>query len=274
MSRDTVTRHTFAFYKENLSNALSDGGMAELFAQWVTAVGMAELFFKSCRAQKIVSRDKSLHDRLVKITRVRAGETFILFDEKINITISANQEMLDSKEIVSGEIMEVQENKQLKPKITLYLPILKKEALEHAAYVAAQMGVATIVPVVTKKSLKILSDKEVLRLKKIMIGACEQSKQFIRPLIETTVDLEQANFSNLLICLDEHGDKINRWIKSTCRPDEHRPISLLLGPEGGLDTQEKIFLKEKGFSFIKLTPTVLRAKEAVTVGLGLLRTIL
>ena len=48
-------------------------------------------------------------------------------------------------------------------------------------------------------------------------------------------------------------------------------IFLLWGPEGDLTSTEKQQVLTAGFQFSKLTPTVLRASQAVAVGLGLIR---
>ena len=101
-----------------------------------------------------------------------------------------------------------------------------------------------------------------------MISACEQSKQFIQPKIGQATKLEDLNFpkDSKLICFDEHGSKIESINKSI-------PISILVGPEGGFLDEEKSLLKKSGFNFYRLTPTILRAQEAVAVGLGIVRSI-
>ncbi len=48
----------------------------------------------------------------------------------------------------------------------------------------------------------------------------------------------------------------------------------VIGPEGDLTKEEKAYLKEQGFLFCALTPTVLRAQQAVALGLGILRSYL
>ena len=52
------------------------------------------------------------------------------------------------------------------------------------------------------------------------------------------------------------------------------PIYGSVGPEGDLTLEEKAYLKQLGFVFCALTPTVLRAQQAVALGLGVLRSYL
>ena len=49
---------------------------------------------------------------------------------------------------------------------------------------------------------------------------------------------------------------------------------MLVGPEGDLTHEEKQFVDDHGFIFCKLTPTIMRAHQAVAVGLGVLRSML
>jgi RsmE family RNA methyltransferase len=49
---------------------------------------------------------------------------------------------------------------------------------------------------------------------------------------------------------------------------------LFVGPEGDLTDQEKVLLKQNGFIFCALTPTILRACEAIALGAGVVRSIL
>ena len=51
-------------------------------------------------------------------------------------------------------------------------------------------------------------------------------------------------------------------------------IVLMVGPEGDLMGDEKAYLNGNGFVFCQLTPTILRAQQAVTVSVGALRSLL
>jgi len=48
----------------------------------------------------------------------------------------------------------------------------------------------------------------------------------------------------------------------------------MIGPEGDLTAQEKELLKERGVQFLRLTPTILRAQQAVVVAMGIFRSLL
>lgn len=246
-----MSKHTFAIYKENLS----------------------ELIVSLHEKDRLYFKDTTLSNRLVKILRIQPQEKFILFDETIHVELVAHENMFINKREIDSTIQKKSPNTPLAPHITLLLPILKKEALEQAAYVAAQMGVTQVIPVVTKKSEQKLSEKEIERLQKIMIAACEQSKNFTPPTLHKIQSLTQSiHQDGYKICFDEDGSPLATLITNLKNVSD-TPLLVTLGPEGGFVEDEKKALQTAGFNFYKLTPTILRSREAVTVGLGIIRAV-
>lgn len=250
------SKHTFAFYCPNLSS----------------------LAAPLTPGQTLSFKDAELWNRLVTITRIRANEEFILFDDTNNIKFSAQPSMITDRRFISATLVEQHTNERLRPEITLYCPILKKDALENVVYVAAQVGVTTIVPISTQKTHDSeISQKEIERLKTIMLAACEQAKQFVPPVISNALPLSQAieqiqNESCSKIMFDENGAPLANLAQSFTQAKPSK-IYLTFGPESGFTTQEIELLHTAGLQSYKLTPTILRSREAATIGLGILRSL-
>jgi 16S rRNA (uracil1498-N3)-methyltransferase len=248
-----MSKHIFAIYHKNLSELSS-----------------------SLNPEETVSlKNPELWNRLIKILRIKPKEKFIIFNEQIHVEIEASDDILKNKRLISGIIKKKEPNKILSPHITLYLPLLKKEALESVVYCAAATGVTTIVPIITEKShVSQLDEKTKFRLNKIIIAACEQSKNFAGTKIESPVKLENLlthlEKNSYKICFDEDGDHASNLLKNL---SPNTPIATTLGPEGGFADHEKELLQNLHFNFYKLTPTILRSREAACVGLGLLRSL-
>jgi len=244
-----MSKHLFAIYSKNLDSLLS----------------------AKRENESILFDDALLKNRLTKILRIKPDEEFILFDEVIHARFSLEPTPANKK-VFYVNLLSKQKNLAIEPSITLYLPILKKEAFEYAIYVAAQMGVTTIIPVVTDKSAKTLPQRD--RLKKIMIAACEQSKNFMIPKLEQPQEFTQAiierEAGGSKICLDEDGAPAHELVNKLASSHDKNLI-ITLGPEGGFSENEKKALESAGFSFYRLTPTILRSREAITVGLGIVR---
>ncbi|MBS1988290.1 RsmE family RNA methyltransferase [Candidatus Dependentiae bacterium] len=213
--------------------------------------------------------------RVTRVLRLRAGENVIIFDDVQSQLIQLESPTFQNKKIITATLLEQTMHKQLKPRINLCIGLLKKDALQEVAYYAAAMGATHLVPVITSKVQRSWAgQKEEERLIKVMIAAAEQSKQFVLPKIENPLPFDQFITSPFCttqdqssIYFDVHGepllDQLNEH--SVKQPSI---ITLFWGPEGGLVPQEIAALDQHGFSCTVLTPTVLRAVDAVAIGLG------
>jgi 16S rRNA (uracil1498-N3)-methyltransferase len=251
----SIKSHIFSFYVSTLSTLIEN-----------KRVGNNLLF-----------RDSTLSHRLTRIIKLRDGDSFILFDDNIHALLNASSEMFSGKRIVAGSIRSISQNTFLKPEITLCVGLLRREAWDQVLYVAAQMGATRVVPLLTDRVQRSWgAEKEVARIEKIMVSAREQAKQFSAPIIERPISLEEflksEKSESVRICFEHEGKNLFEVLDDV-RNKENKKIDLLFGPEGGLSKQELNFAIENGFTMCGLTPTVLRSIEAVTVGLGVARSL-
>lgn len=219
--------------------------------------------------------DLALVHRITSVLRLQQEDPFVLFDDMFHAHVELGK---SSKKTCMVQIHAVEKNKQLLPKITFGLPILKKEAFEDALYSLVEYGATTLQPLTTEKVHRSSwSTKETERAERIVIAAAEQSKQFAVPSILPTISLTDFITKNLSgfthkVFFDPDGQTMSEFTAST-KISSDSSIFLLVGPEGDLTPQEKELLKKAGFSFVALTPTVLRAQQAAALGLGIFRTL-
>ena len=241
---DDEKSHQFSFYAQNCST----------LCQIENAVFTIE--------------DECLVHRVVRVVKLKTGDNFIIFDQKQNVLV----ELLECfKSKIKVRIVSLQKNIILTPQITFLLPVLKKEALEEAIYSLAEIGINYIQLVSTEKSRKQLTTKDIDRLQKIIISAAEQCKNYAFPVIYSIKSLQEC-----LNDLSLNSDKIIFDISGESFFKVHKQISLknmyiTIGPEGGLTVQELSMIKKYGFKVCSLTPTTLRALQAVAVGAALFR---
>lgn len=224
-------------------------------------------------------QDVTLWHRIVNVLHMAENDVVILFDGKKHLFLKLLSTTFSKKGSVEGVIHKIPKASLLTPEIHLYQGLVKKDAFEQIVYYAAQMGITSVTPVITKKihrSKK--NNKEAIRLKKIMITACEQAKQFVLPVIKepTKIDLlsplkmDQPNRCS--VYFDCQGKPL--WnLLSNLAINEFREIHVLIGPEGGLTSKEMALLNDFGMQCYALTPTVLRSREAVAVALGVIRSV-
>lgn len=255
MSKET---HTFAFYTDFVNFIVKNRACFDI--------------------QEIT--DPLIIHRVTNILRLDKNNIIIIFNSQYNITCRIIGIEFKNKIIV--ELTGIEPNVLLRPTITALLPILKREAFESAIYYLTQMGVQNIQLLITEKTHNLINVKwDNARVRKIMIAAAEQSKQFILPNLIDILPLDiyllskliNKSDNNINIFFDKSGGSLLSFINSiNSRNIEH--IFALVGPEADLTEKERAKLNEYGFNFCALTKTVLRSQDAVLLGVGALRSLL
>lgn len=160
-------KHTFALYTNQ-----------NLPTRQVTAPG--------CQLTLV---DADAWHQAANVLRLTPNEAVTLFDANTAVTITIQTL---KKSLIAGVITNIEATRPLTPTIHLYQGLLKKESFEAVAYCAAQMGATTLTPVIGKKIHRMwYSAKDNERLTKIMISACQQAKQFVLPIIQEPVTVEE-----------------------------------------------------------------------------------
>jgi 16S rRNA (uracil1498-N3)-methyltransferase len=220
--------------------------------------------------QLLTLTDADLMHRIVHVLRLRNGEQLMLFDGTMHVRLRIDS--IDKKKIV-GTVLMSEPTQPLQPTLTVWLPVLKREALEAAVDAVTQMGATTIALTYCAKSRQNLQEKDIQRLHKIAIAACEQAKQFAVPTIAAPAQLaeraEQLSTDQQLFFFDPTG--MPAYAACQQLHNDTKPTIVAIGPEGDLTTQEKEMLRDAGAQFVALTPTILRAEQAVALAVGLVR---
>ena len=244
--------HEFAIYLKNLSEQ-------KLKPNTIARISNTDLFH-----------------RITRVLRLKKDEFFILFDRSVNcsvVLLAASQ-----KDTIKVEVVECNQNTILSPNIKFLLPILKRDAFEQAIYSLVEFGANTIQLITTQKTQrKWGGQKEVERLEKVMIAAAEQSKNYALPNLCVPKALDQ-----IVQNLEKQATKIffdpigsdTFFVLENMRKSLPEHMILLVGPEGDLTNDEKSILKENNVKFCRLTPTILRAQQAVVVSLGIIRSLI
>ncbi|MCF7900072.1 RsmE family RNA methyltransferase [Candidatus Babeliales bacterium] len=226
------------------------------------------IFYKNfSELNQFISTDKDFIHRIIHVLRMKSGDTFIIFNQQYHGFLTL-QDLTTKK--VTGKLKNFQKNIIHVPHITLFLPVLKKEALSEAVYGAVECGVSAIQLVMTEKIQRSWQGKnELERLERVVIAAAEQAKCFSFPDIKEPISLSAA-ISSLksehILCADPEGISLKELsINGSC--------ALFLGPEGGLTEKERNDLQVTNAIFFKLTPTILRARQAAVLSIGFLRSL-
>jgi len=208
-----------------------------------------------------------------RVLRLRAGAAIMAFDGSGN---DYRCEILSVKgDEVSVRVGPRSSGLPESPlRITLVQAISRGERMDWTLQKATELGVRTIVPVLSARSVVRLDDsqaeKKLRHWRAIVAGACEQCGRSVVPEIRQPQEL-----SRYLASSAREGQ---RFVLSPTGPASlagltsvGARVELLIGPEGGLDDAELERAAASGYAPVRLGPRVLRTETAGIVALTVLQ---
>lgn len=207
-------------------------------------------------------------NHLVRVLRARVGQEF---DIATGTTVRRGRITAMSDERVEFELGEVAGSAQA-AQIALLLAIFKFDRMEWAIEKCTELGVARIVPTITRRSdarLVSASKKRVERWRRIALQASEQSRRVLPPEITDPVKLKDALSSaadlRIVLSESERKDSIKNILvyRAKARGSQSQPaVTLAIGPEGGWTEDELQLFQTNGWTSASLGETILRAETA------------
>lgn len=158
--------------------------------------------------------------------------------------------------------------------IELWIGISRGERMDLAIQKAVELGVHRIRPLFTERSqVRLDADRRKKRLQHwlgVVISACEQSGRRRVPAVEAPGNLEpalsQRRGTGLLLAPDAP-------MALSGLPSPGSRLTLLVGPEGGLSSQERGLAERSGFIPARLGPRILRTETAPLAALAAAQTL-
>jgi 16S rRNA (uracil1498-N3)-methyltransferase len=157
--------------------------------------------------------------------------------------------------------------------VTLFQGMPKGNKIEITLKYATMYGVSNIVLVDMKRTIQggIPSDQKKKRYEMIMKEASELSHRFEIPSLSYEKGLEQVNWSlyDLILLADEDEKTVTL---NDAIPDQIKGLrmALIIGPEGGIDPKERVFLKMHHAKLISLGSNILSSEIASLYALSIL----
>lgn len=223
--------------------------------------------------QALLDLPEHVHRHAVQVLRLKPGAIIRLFDGQ-GTEFEASLTEVEKRH--SRAKLETQlENASESPlPITLLQGISRGERMDFAIQKAVELGVSTIVPVVTERCNVQLSrdraDKRLQHWQGVLISACEQSGRAFLPDLMPVTTLEQTLSTSddaLKLVLDPQAETGFHDLQPPAR------LTLLIGPEGGLSDNEISLAQAQGFTALKFGPRILRTETAATAALAVVQTL-
>ena len=217
-------------------------------------------------------------NHIKNVLRMSAGEKICVINGQNNREYYCEITAIGN-DAVETRICEVRESDQeLKNKIVLFQGLPKSDKMELIIQKAVELGVHTIVPVSTERTVvKLDAKKEANKRKRwmnISESAAKQSGRLyipeVTPVVSYKEALSMAKEMDIRLIPYElaEGMEKTREIMSNIRPEQS--IAVFIGPEGGFESSEIEKAMEIGIQPITLGKRILRTETAGLVTLAML----
>ncbi len=175
-------------------------------------------------------------------------------------------------------LTEVQEHRPIEREslleLTLAQGISRGERMDLVVQKATELGVRRIVPVLAERSVVRLDErqeqKKLAHWRAIAVAACEQSGRNRVPEVTAA-----ATLNELLATLSPDSTRVLLSPTGTLSARDLAPLAgpltVLIGPEGGLTDAEQEASVSAGFMRMRLGPRVLRTETAALAALAALQ---
>ncbi|SMC67962.1 16S rRNA (uracil(1498)-N(3))-methyltransferase [Novosphingobium sp. B1] len=203
---------------------------------------------------------------LAKVMRVAPGDAVIVCD---NLTGEWVARVVEAgKRAVVVEVERCLREREAVPDFWLCAALLKKPNFDLVLEKATELGVARVVPVVTRRCVADKLNPE--RASTIMTEAAEQCARTALPELGETAKLDHLlrdwPKERKLFFADENGG----MPAAVAFAIHEGPAALLIGPEGGFDETERALVRAHPAAVaLSLGPRVLRGETAAIAGTAL-----
>lgn len=208
------------------------------------------------------------------VLRCRNGDRIFISDAKG--TTYTTEIISTSQKSVTLTIMHVSDSPAADSplQITLFQGLLKGAKMDLVVQKATELGVRSIVPVITERS-QLRATRKLPRWRKIAEEASRVAGRSFIPEICGTAQFEQfvsgthADPVQNSILFWEEGGKALSGVTARMRNSD--PISVFVGPEGGFSQQEAELASDNGIAICTLGKRMLRAETAAISVLAILQ---
>ena len=204
-------------------------------------------------------------EHLARVLRARVGQEFEIA-AGASVRHGRITKVTDQRvEFELGEPVPLVES----PTVSLLLGVFKFDRMEWAIEKCTELGVARIVPVVTRRTeahLAASATKRRERWERIARQAAEQSRRASQPVVSSPVRLTEAvglsAAARIVLAESERQITLKDALEAQASAKD---VALAVGPEGGWSEDEQALFSQAGWTSASLGPTILRAETAAIV---------
>lgn len=224
------------------------------------------------KAEMSLELDQRAHHYLLHVLRMKAEDELAIFNDQ-QMEFAGIIQTINRKKIIV--LLTHPIKKQTESPFALHLAqgLAKGEKMDFIIQKAVELGVHTITPLYTEFSVPSFSveraEKRLAHWQQIAISACEQCGRNVLPIINPLTNIKtwlEIPIEHPKIILSPY--QIN---KSLDFPTSITNMTVLIGPEGGLSSQEEVLAINNGFLPLRLGSRILRTETAAIAAMAILQ---
>ncbi len=211
----------------------------------------------------------------IHVMRHKAGDVIDLFDGKDTL-FQARIDRIQGDAVQGTILEEMRADSPLGPvQVNLYQGLSTGAKWDWLVEKAVEIGVSRIIPISTVRTIVKLSqfhtNEKFMRWQRIALAASKQCGRGDVVKVEAPISFVKA------LTLPSPGslslipwEKEDHWsIQQASKHFSGTEVNVFVGPEGGWDSEEIGWSREKGVIAVRLGPTLLRTETAGLVALTL-----
>jgi 16S rRNA (uracil1498-N3)-methyltransferase len=226
----------------------------------------------SLHSGQTVTLDAQATVHLTKVLRLRLGDALVVFNGRggeFTARVRAVERRAACIEVGEFVAHEVESPLDL----VLLQGVSRGERMDYTVQKAVELGVTHIVPLQTERTVVNLNAERQARRREhwqaVVNSACEQSGRNRVPAVAPVTAFADG------VTMAAQGLKLVLHHRAETRlqalSPQQGPVTLLIGPEGGLSPAEIALAEAAGFVPLRLGPRVMRTETAAVAAMAVLQ---
>jgi 16S rRNA (uracil1498-N3)-methyltransferase len=213
-----------------------------------------------------ISIEGQIHHYLVQVLRLKPGAALTIFNGRGGEfrAVLSHAGRREGKVRVEN-FMDA--NRESPLSIALWQGIAKGARMDYALQKAVELGVCAIQPLITRYTAAGAGERRnrMAHWRAVIISACEQSGRTRLPELSPPRSLTECLTSDEIALGLVLSPRAERSLYDA--PRTLGRVTILIGPEGGLSSEELRQVRDAGFNEVHMGPRILRTETAAVAAL-------
>ncbi len=231
---------------------------------------MQRYFVNQQIADTLTISDNNQYHHMAHVMRMKADDQVVVCDHEGRCFLM-NILSIDKTTVTLNKVRALPKLDKLFH-ITLAQALIRKDHFELVCQKATELGVDTIIPIITDRTIVKLDEKNVSkkqsRWQAIIQEASEQSHRNHVGNIESVMRIDSLDYSRydtIFVAYEKESSvSLKKALKTTSKDAK---IMVIIGPEGGF-TESEIAYLEQYAQVVTLGPRILRSETAAIFSLA------